>query len=300
MLFATPLAFLTVGALLAGGVSAELLGRNSGYGGSGGYGGGGGGGGGGTSDTCGEVNSPLKVPNPHQPGKYTTVGTINACICKSGLPNFITSNSVAISGVALAGNSYVNNAIGDLLNSCGGRQTCSYPPNAVPTCQSSNPCYFSCKNGFVATPSNHPTQCTCPKPYTLCNGQCGTFRGCPSAHPYKRDEYSGHKSRQFECHVGLSACGILGRGPKAWECVDTQHDLESCGGCVMPLAGDLSAGQDCTALPGVSDVSCISGKCVVHRCDAGYEAGVSGDHCEYVEDTDPIRLAIQYGLANAI
>lgn len=48
-----------------------------------------------------------------------------------------------------------------------------------------------------------------------------------------------------------------------YECVDTLHDLESCGGC--PGVD----GIDCTTIAGATDVSCVLGKCKVHACDEG-------------------------------
>lgn len=64
----------------------------------------------------------------------------------------------------------------------------------------------------------------------------------------------------------------------------------------MPLHLYQPEGVDCTAIPGISDVSCIHGRCDVHRCMPGYEVSSTGDSCVYVEDTDPALLASQYGL----
>jgi hypothetical protein len=128
-----------------------------------------------------------------------------------------------------------------------------------------------------------------------CNGKCGIFSGCPSGKPnVKRSSIFGGS----QCPVGMTACGIWGRSARTWECIDTMTDLESCGGCIIPLANDLSQpeGVDCTALPGVSDVSCIRGGCVVHRCTAGYDLQSDKTSCLYNEDRDPVILAAQYGL----
>ena len=51
------------------------------------------------------------------------------------------------------------------------------------------------------------------------------------------------------------------------------------GGCVLPLTPYSPIGQDCTALPGVADVSCISGECVVRRCMSGYALSRDGSGC---------------------
>lgn len=98
----------------------------------------------------------------------------------------------------------------------------------------------------------------------------------------------------------MTACGVFG-DPRGWECVDTASDLESCacvlsfppsfstllssaplvlcscvlpgGGCMLPFGANWADGTDCTELPGVLDVSCVAGACVVERChaDAGWE-----------------------------
>lgn len=72
------------------------------------------------------------------------------------------------------------------------------------------------------------------------------------------------------------------RAPAPYECIDTRTNLESCGGCVVPysLTGsslddddeeEPDMGVDCTALPGVSDVGCHAGRCVVRKCAKGYK-----------------------------
>lgn len=55
---------------------------------------------------------------------------------------------------------------------------------------------------------------------------------------------------------------------KNYECVDVQHDLESCGGCVHndAMNGESSgvgSGQDCSQIAGVDTVRCVQGKCVI-------------------------------------
>lgn len=112
------------------------------------------------------------------------------------------------------------------MNECGGQQTCHYPSHSVPSCSSGSPCFFSCKDGYTASPSGkYPTACICEKPYIECNGKCGSYKACPSPHA-KRDLHAG--GRLQVCPQGMSACGILGRSAKSWECVDTHSDLESC------------------------------------------------------------------------
>ena len=58
----------------------------------------------------------------------------------------------------------------------------------------------------------------------------------------------------------------------------------SSGGFVFPLTPFSPIGQDCTALPGVADVSCLSGECAVHRCMPGYALSHDGTHCIPAQD----------------
>ncbi|PPQ93896.1 hypothetical protein CVT25_007809 [Psilocybe cyanescens] len=103
-------------------------------------------------------------------------------------------------------------------------------------------------------------------------------------------------SSKLLCPIGLSACQIIGRGAELWECVDTQKDLESCGGCMIQSSYLFSKddGIDCTAIPGISDVSCVEGKCLVHRCMAGFSVNQAGDSC--VEDFGSPLLITQSDL----
>lgn len=61
--------------------------------------------------------------------------------------------------------------------------------------------------------------------------------------------------------------GGAGSFARAYECIDTQSDLEACGGCVendsMFGEPNLSGGRDCTAIPNVDSVRCVRGRCQI-------------------------------------
>ena len=150
---------------------------------------------------------------------------------------------------------------------------------------------------------------------------------CPSSQaiaPQKRWVGSGSCTENGH---GWAACGVFGGGARAWECVNTARDLESCecatrgivefflnllflgGGCVLPLTPFSPIGQDCTAIPGVADVSCLSGGCVIHRCMPGHALSSDGTSCistqahtsphiAVPEDEDEYLQAIRYGLVH--
>jgi len=231
-------------------------------------------------------------------GIVITVGLLEICLCISAIPTFITTNAVAKSAVALAGTSQVTQTLTSLINEHAPDGHCVFPPYAIPECIGNNPCGFSCGDGFVPSPPSKPTECICPAPFKVCNGICTPVSVCPSSKPYKRDKRWAGSGTCNARGVGHMACGVFGGGARAWECVDTDNDLESCGGCILPLTPYTPTGIDCTAIPGVADVSCQSGACTVRRCLPGYTTSADASHClrnnsdEDVEDVS----ASQYGL----
>ncbi|KAJ9098752.1 hypothetical protein QFC21_004400 [Naganishia friedmannii] len=76
------------------------------------------------------------------------------------------------------------------------------------------------------------------------------------------------------CPTGRTQCFTAKKSKRnLYECIDTQSDLESCGGCIFPdpAAKDTtSQGVDCSAISNVKDVSCEKGKCNVKSCEEGY------------------------------
>ncbi|WWC71766.1 uncharacterized protein I206_105725 [Kwoniella pini CBS 10737] len=84
------------------------------------------------------------------------------------------------------------------------------------------------------------------------------------------------------CPRGFTSCQ-LEDDPNSFECVDTMNDLESCGGCLYnPYSPEntgqkdnatISAGQDCSAIPGVAlgHSSCDQGRCKFD-CKIGWKS----------------------------
>ena len=52
-----------------------------------------------------------------------------------------------------------------------------------------------------------------------------------------------------------------------------------------------TTGVDCSALPGVVDVSCLGGACVVERCKPGFSVSLDGSYC-----TPATGEAMEYAL----
>jgi hypothetical protein len=169
--------------------------------------------------------------------------TDNVCICVSEIPLFIVTNTVAENAVNISGEDTTSEFLADLVRrkvtallnvpDCvffqieEGAPACPYPDNGTPTCVNGDPCGFTCMNGYTASPLDNPTDCVCAPPNVVCNGQCTASNACPSsqATPQKRWVGSGTCT---EMGHGWAACGVFGGGARAWECVNTARDLESC------------------------------------------------------------------------
>ncbi|KAJ7271180.1 hypothetical protein C8J57DRAFT_1508131 [Mycena rebaudengoi] len=226
-------------------------------------------------DTCASLNNDLSILG-------IVFGKLNTCLCISQVPAFLTTNLVALAAVKVFGKP---------------APASNYPDSVTPMCITGNVCYFTCNNGFDAVPTVNPTTCSCVAPKIICNGQCIDGPICSSILPRRREA-------RGQCRRGLIACAIPGRNMRFWECVDTQNDLESCGGCVYSTGGlesESPAGQDCTALRGVSNVACVKGACAVRRCMPGYDLareghGLLGATCVPSAERENKILAVQqYG-----
>lgn len=88
------------------------------------------------------------------------------------------------------------------------------------------------------------------------------------------------------CLDGLVACPVLstpGQFPRTFaeweaigfECVDFTADLRSCGGCssLDPIE------HDCTNIPHVEGVACVTGECQISSCQPGYSLDSDGHAC---------------------
>jgi len=130
-------------------------------------------------------------------------------------------------------------------------------------------------------PSHAPPQC--PKewdwfPATFCCQKSPRYllprpSGGGSDHDRKRASHMSH----FEfCPMDLTACPITSAsGPSGdFECLDTNNELESCGGCAS-----IGQGQDCAAIKGAWNVGCEQGTCAVYTCIAGFRPSRDGKSC---------------------
>lgn len=136
--------------------------------------------------------------------------------------------------------------------------------------------------------------------------------GCPSGGPFDHDQQCCHKpappsppppnpshrprsdaghgklgarslasrnwrSKTVSCPAGQSICNVSDGLTKSntWACVDTQKDVNFCGGC----GTSSDAGMDCSAIPFSWNTACSAGKCSVLTCEPGYYVGRDGTSC---------------------
>jgi len=204
---------------------------------------------------------------------------LEVCLCLSALPVFIQANAVAIATAKVAGIAAVNELLTALINGAAPSSNCYYPDHSKPRCEGRNPCAFDCTDGFSHDSDDESKECKCKAPNQICNGKCVPKGACPSQKPHEdRRRWLGSGSCAERGH-GWVACGVYGGGPRSWECVNTARDLESCGGCVVPLTAYSPQGKDCTAIPGVADVACHYGECAVRRCLPGLVPSADGSRC---------------------
>ena len=109
---------------------------------------------------------------------------------------------------------------------------CVYPKYSTPACVNGSPCGFVCADGFTPFPADKPKECRCKGEHVeVCNDKCVAKGACPThrmQHDYDDRRRWLSSSSCAEKGHGWSACGVYGGGPRAWECVNSERDLESC------------------------------------------------------------------------
>ncbi|KAH9950622.1 hypothetical protein B0H21DRAFT_686498 [Amylocystis lapponica] len=146
-------------------------------------------------------------------------------------------------------------------------------------------CYNCVPAGYSAPGSTSDSQCTgksggltsCSMSGATCRGSVASQQSVHKREPRPKRCPSGHKSCPL---YGL----VAGRGYlKGYECVDVEHDLESCGGCagMYSRSGEHAedGGRDCSAIPNVADVQCFERRCRIERCQKGYMISPDGQAC---------------------
>jgi len=127
----------------------------------------------------------------------------------------------------------------------------------IPSCQKN---FQSCQTGCQSIWNWPSPPNNAPRPTGGFSGDYGGYGGYGRRH--KRQE-SLCPSEETACPISDAMSGI--------ECLDTQSELTSCGGCVSK-----GEGQNCLLIPGAEGVGCQEGSCIVFSTKSGYTLNESG------------------------
>jgi len=212
-------------------------------------------------------------------------GNMNFCLCLRDVSSFVQNNIICNLAVAQKGATPVKETMINIISNYSGKKSCSYPSNSQPACTTNDACAFTCTDGYTASGG----KCTC-NGY-VCGGKCQSSKCAKPSHVSRR------KSRAPACPTGYTMCGVAdidernvldpasrigvsNFGQRPYECLETRSNIESCGGCIVPLSiNERASGRDCTAIPNATAVSCRHGECVVERCRTGYVPNIAKSHC---------------------
>ncbi|WVW81151.1 hypothetical protein I302_103142 [Kwoniella bestiolae CBS 10118] len=137
---------------------------------------------------------------------------------------------------------------------------------------------------FYVSSTNGNYQCACGQPTSFgATTQCGpgTYfyyyhtAAAASQGLSRKRRLAEERKRSIPayCPKGLTACQVGGANG-AYECIDTNSELEACGGCLYGTLGstNTTVGQDCTTIPAVlGGVTCENGQCRAYKCKPGYK-----------------------------
>jgi len=118
---------------------------------------------------------------------------------------------------------------------------------------------------------------SCRRTYNSCQTGCRQVWNWPSPPDYapKPSQYAGYRrqvdetKQQFCPNIQETACPISANAA-GHECIDTQTEITSCGGCES-----LNEGENCMAIEGADEVGCELGQCRVFSPLPGFQMNVS-------------------------
>lgn len=77
------------------------------------------------------------------------------------------------------------------------------------------------------------------------------------------------------CEAGHISCPVAGRkGLIKHKCMDISRNLFACGGCP-----GTEGSSDCSEIPGVANVQCVTGVCMIKACDRNHKLSADGARC---------------------
>ncbi|WWD06198.1 hypothetical protein V865_004284 [Kwoniella europaea PYCC6329] len=153
-------------------------------------------------------------------------------------------------------------------------------------------CFAHCQNYLIAMVQTHPDSedlgCFCGTDYNdgqeeACNRNAQFLyfndftspSGALKKRQRERVERNSRRRLEAFCPNKMIPCNVTGV-PDAFECLDTNFELESCGGCISGHFNDdhklASNGVHCSSIPGVAlgASTCMMGKCEIYACKKGW------------------------------
>ncbi|KAI0360657.1 hypothetical protein OH77DRAFT_707344 [Trametes cingulata] len=230
-------------------------------------------------DTCLYLNS-TTLSDMDIPGLSTELPSdLESCMCARSLPDLIATDAqlaYVTDTLGTAGAEQVFESLVSFISSSALSQKCTYPANSQPLCTRENVCGFVCNAPFTAVGDT----CVC----VDSSGCAPVHRTSLKVRLHKRASINTLAAAQSTCGTHETVCGTYGRANRIFQCVDVGSSLDNCGGCMVPNpfadpSSGREAGVDCSAVPHVADVSCVSGTCAVRSCRAGWTVNDQGTGC---------------------
>lgn len=118
-------------------------------------------------------------------------------------------------------------------------------------------------------PAYQPHITNCRRGHSSCETTCGQIWNWPSPPGYKPKPSGYYRRHRREatkplCPLNETACPISPSAP-GHECLDTQTEITSCGGCAT-----RNEGENCLIIEGADEVGCESGECIVFTAQANF------------------------------
>ncbi|KAI0646329.1 hypothetical protein C8Q79DRAFT_962113 [Trametes meyenii] len=225
---------------------------------------------------------------------YTSILDINAldafddvpldsgsCLCLRGIPGLVTDSRLASFVDVLGGTAVAEQALHLLVSASPFAQVCSYPPNSQPHCTGGNICGYRCNNPFTTVGNSCVNNHVAGRELAASPTPLGILS---KSRLTKRAAITNFAGAQSTCAAHETVCGAYDRAGRAFQCIDVNTSLESCGGCTVPnpfnhISVGTDTGVDCSAIPHVDAVSCTSGICAVRSCRSGWKVNEEGTGC---------------------
>lgn len=114
---------------------------------------------------------------------------------------------------------------------------------------------------------------SCQRSYNSCQTGCSQVWNWPAPPGYnpRPSQYAGYRRHRRDTserlcpNVQETACPIVANAT-GYECIDTQTEITSCGGCEL-----LNEGENCVEIEGADEVGCQLGQCIIFSVLPGFE-----------------------------